>query len=126
MSSQPARRPPDSNLVFALKLGRWLVWFTFAFLIVAVIILLTAFIFQLTNANETASFVEWIYRSADRLDDPFRSIYPSVERGNGSVIDFSLLFGVVFYGLFAIAVSALVHWIDGKILDTQEAELDLL
>ena len=115
-----AARQPESETVFALKVGRMLVWFTFAFLIAAVIVMLIAFVLQLTNANESASFVEWVYRSADRVDDPFRSIYPSIERGNGSVVDFSMLFGVVIYGLVALFVSALIHWFDRKIVSLGE------
>src|SRR5690348_7179262 len=76
----------------ALRIARWLVWLTYAFLVVATIILLIAFVLLATDANESASFVEWVYRSADRLLQPFRSIYPQIEHGNGSIIDFSILF----------------------------------
>jgi uncharacterized protein YggT (Ycf19 family) len=116
----PAPRQPESETVFALRIGRWLVWFTFAFLVAAVIVMMLAFVLQLTNANESASFVEWVYRSADRVDDPFRSIYPSEVRGDGSVIDFSMLFGVIIYGLAAMFVSALIHWFDRKIVSMQD------
>jgi uncharacterized protein YggT (Ycf19 family) len=85
-----------------------------------VIVMLVAFVLQLTNANESASFTEWVYRSADRVDDPFRSIYPTTVRGNGSVIDFSMLFGVVIYGLLAMFVSALVSWFDRKIVTLRD------
>lgn len=119
-ASPAATRPPDTEVVFALRIGRALVWFTFAFLLVAVVIMALSFILQVTNASESSSFVDWVYRSADRVDDPFRSIYPSIEHSNGSVIDFSMLFGIVIYGLLAMFISLVVHWFDTKIVSLRE------
>jgi uncharacterized protein YggT (Ycf19 family) len=116
MISEPPPRPPASpDTIIALRLGRWLVWFTYIFFVFAVILLLLAFVLQATGANQGASFVDWAYRSADRLNQPFRSIYPSIVHGNGSIIDFAMLFGVVFYGLVAIVVHAIVAWLDRRV-----------
>jgi uncharacterized protein YggT (Ycf19 family) len=118
--ARPPARPPESETVFALRIGRALVWFMFAFLVVAVVIMALSFILQLTNANPDASFVDWVYRSSGRVDDPFRSIYPSIQHTNGSVIDFSMLFGIVIYGLLAMFISLVVHWFDEKIHSARE------
>jgi len=34
---------------------------------------------------------------------------------NDSVVDFAVLFAIIMYGIFALAVHALVNWIDTKI-----------
>ena len=98
-----------------LRFGRWLTWFVYLFFILAVILLAIAFFLQLTNASEAASFTQWVYRATDRLLAPFRAIYPQVEGENGSVLDFSILFAIIMYGLFALGVHAIVNWIDRDI-----------
>jgi uncharacterized protein YggT (Ycf19 family) len=96
-------------------LSRWLTWFVYMFFLLAVMLLAIAFFLQLTNANEAASFTEWVYRATDRLK-PFRAIYPQVEGENGSVLDFSILFAIIMYGLFALGVHAIVNRIDRRSL----------
>jgi uncharacterized protein YggT (Ycf19 family) len=98
----------------ALRLSRWLTWFVYMFFVLAVLLAM-AFFLQLTNANEAASFTEWVYRTTDRLLKPFRAIYPQVEGENGSFLDFSILFAIIMYGLFALGVHAIVNWIDRKV-----------
>ncbi len=112
---QPEPRPRGSEKFTALRFGRWLTWFVYLFFILAVILLAIAFFLQLTNASEAASFTQWVYRATDRLLAPFRAIYPQVEGENGSVLDFSILFAIIMYGLFALGVHAIVNWIDRKI-----------
>jgi hypothetical protein len=46
---------------------------------------------------------------------PFRGIFPAVEGGGGSVLDVSLLFAMLMYGLLALAVHALVEWINRRL-----------
>lgn len=110
----------------ALKFARVLVWLVYAFLVLAVIILTLAFFLLLFNASTSAPFTQWVYRSADRLLEPFRGIFPSAEGGNGSVLDFAVLFAIIMYGIFAMLVHALVYWLDGRIslLRTKRAETE--
>ena len=74
-----------------------------------------AFFLQLFNANQTAPFVDWVYRAARRIMQPFRGIFPSVEGEQGSVFDVSMLFAMFMYGLLALGLQALIAWIDRKI-----------
>jgi uncharacterized protein YggT (Ycf19 family) len=123
MACQPAGAPPQnreprrpgSEGFTALRFSRWLTWFVYMFFVLAMILLAIAFFLQLTNASETAPFTQWVYRTTDRLLKPFRAIYPQVEGENGSVVDFSILFAIIMYGLFALGVHAIVNWIDQKI-----------
>lgn len=91
----------------ALRLGRILVWFVYAFFVLAVVILTITFFLLLFNASTSAPFTQWMYRSASRLLQPFRGIFPSAEAGNGSIFDAATLFAILMYGLFAM----FVHWI---------------
>ena len=47
--------------------------------------------------------------------EPFRGIFPTKTAGNGSVIDFSVLFGIIIYGIVALLLHSLVEWLDYKI-----------
>lgn len=107
--------PPEPGKVTGLRFAKVLTWLLYAYFVLAVIVLVLAFFLLLFNASETASFTEWVYRSADRVMEPFRGIFPTKEAGNGSVIDFAMLFGVVIYGIVALLLHSLVEWLDYKI-----------
>jgi uncharacterized protein YggT (Ycf19 family) len=106
----------DDAKVTGLRFAKVLVWLVYAYFMLAVIILVMAFFLMLFNASADAEFTRWVYRSADRVLQPFRGIFPSVEQDNGSVIDFAVLFAIIMYGIFASLVHAAVYWIDGKVV----------
>jgi uncharacterized protein YggT (Ycf19 family) len=99
----------------AYRISRALILFVYGFAIACIVILAIAFFLQLFNANETAPFVDWVYRAARRIMQPFRGIFPSVEGEQGSVFDVSMLFAMFMYGLLALGMQALIAWIDRKI-----------
>jgi uncharacterized protein YggT (Ycf19 family) len=97
------------------RISRALTLFVYGFAIACIVILATAFFLQLFNANTTAPFVDWVYRAAKRIMQPFRGIFPSVEGEQGSVFDVSMLFAMFMYGLLALGANCLIAWIDRKI-----------
>ena len=99
----------------AYRISRALTLFVYGFAIACIVILAIAFFLQLFNANTTAPFVDWVYRAAKRIMEPFRGIFPSVEGEQGSVFDASMLFAMFMYGLLALGAQALIAWIDRKI-----------
>lgn len=99
----------------AYWISRSIILFVYAFAIACIVILAIAFFLQLFNANQTAPFVDWVYRAARRIMQPFRGIFPSVEGEQGSVFDVSMLFAMFMYGLLALGLQALIAWIDRKI-----------
>ncbi len=99
----------------AYRISRALILFVYGFAIVCIVVLATAFFLQLFNANTTAPFVDWVYRAARRIMQPFRGIFPSVEGEQGSVFDVSMLFAMFMYGLLALGMHGLIAWIDRKI-----------
>jgi uncharacterized protein YggT (Ycf19 family) len=99
----------------AYWISRAIILFVYAFAIACIVILAIAFFLQLFNANQTAPFVDWTYRAARRIMQPFRGIFPAVEGEAGSVFDVSMLFAIFMYGLLALGLHALIAWIDRKI-----------
>jgi uncharacterized protein YggT (Ycf19 family) len=99
----------------AYWISRSIILFVYAFAIACIVILAIAFFLQLFNANQTAPFVDWVYRAARRIMQPFRGIFPSVEGEQGSVFDVSMLFAMFMYALLALGLQALIAWIDRKI-----------
>jgi uncharacterized protein YggT (Ycf19 family) len=110
MSHQAARRAGP-----VYRISRGLILFVYGFAIACIVILAMAFFLQLFNANTTAPFVDWVYRAARRIMQPFRGIFPSVEGEQGSVFDVSMLFAMFMYGLLALGAHGLIAWIDRKI-----------
>ena len=101
-----------------LRFARVIVWLVYALFIAAVVILVLAFFLLLFNASPAADFTQWVYRSADRVLQPFRGIFPTAEVGDrGSVIDFAILFAIIMYGIFAMVVHAVVGWLDARIVE---------
>lgn len=62
-------------------------------------------------ANPDNGFVQFIYNSSDVLLQPFRGIFPATNIGNNHIVDFTALFAMVVYGLFGLALAALLWWL---------------
>ncbi len=106
-----------------VRIARVLVVFVYAFAVVSIAILGTAFFLKLFNASTSAPFVQWVYRATRSIMQPFRGIFPAVEGESGSVFDASLLFAMFMYGLLAVGVHALIDWIDRKLAAARAAEM---
>lgn len=115
--------PEDSSSIKGMRFARWFGWFVWAYFTFVVIILTMSFFLLLFNANPDVEFVAWVYRSSDRAMEPFRGIFPTETAGNGSVIDFSILFAMIVYGIIASLVSSLIHFFDRKIAEERAKAL---
>lgn len=113
--SGAAAPPPDSGKVTGLRVAKVLTWLVYAYVVVAVVLLALDFFLLLFNADPSAAFAEWVYRSADRVMEPFRGIFPTKEAGNGSILDFAVLFAMLVYGIVALLLHSLVSWLDYRI-----------
>jgi uncharacterized protein YggT (Ycf19 family) len=112
-----------------LWIARALAWLLYAYIIIVEIILLLGFLLLLGGANPSNSFVQWAYRNLDRAMKPFRGIFEPIEIGTTSsdvpaVIETSVLFAMIVYGIVLIAVQALIQWLHGRVdrLDRDDAE----
>ena len=104
-----------TDQAIGFRVSRVLVLFIYGFAIVCTVILAMAFFLELFNANEATPFVRWVFRATDRIMQPFRGIFPAAEGEGGSVFDPALLFAMFMYWLLALAMHALIGWIDRKI-----------
>jgi uncharacterized protein YggT (Ycf19 family) len=113
---------PDKDLTgWGLRFSRALVWLIHAYFVLAAVILTLAFFLLLFGASTEASFTQWVYRSADRVMEPFRGIFPTAVGENGAVLDFAMLFAILMYGILAVAVGAFVAYLERKRTEHQVA-----
>jgi uncharacterized protein YggT (Ycf19 family) len=115
-----ARTAPEagdrtSGRITLIRVGRAIVYLVYALAITSVVILTIAFFLRLFAASTDAPFTEWVYRSADRIMQPFRGIFPPVKGSGESVLDVSVLFGMLMYGLLAMVVHSLIDWINRRL-----------
>jgi uncharacterized protein YggT (Ycf19 family) len=98
------------------RIARALTFLVYAFVIVALIILLLGFILQLFGANPEAPFAQWLYRGLRRVMAPFRGLFEPVELDGRSVLDVSILFAMLVYGIVGLALHALIERLSVLIL----------
>lgn len=109
----PARR----QVLWIAKTVSYLVYF---YLLMVEVILAVGFFLLLFGANPSAGFVTWIYRSLDRTMKPFRGMFSPIELGvTGnqveSIIETSILFAMVIYGIVAIVAHTVVVWLSDRL-----------
>jgi hypothetical protein len=103
--------------------ARVLLWIVYLWLLVNLVLLFLAFILQLLGANPEAEFVDWVYRSVTRTMAPFRGMFEPLALSDQSVLDTSLLFAMVIYGLVALLIRSGIDWVTARITRQQrEAE----
>jgi hypothetical protein len=109
--------------------ARALGYVVYAYVVLVEIILGLGFFLLLFGANPEPPFVEWAYRSLDRAMEPFRGIFTPIELGQTSneveaVLDTSILFAMLIYGIIAWLVQAGIGWLSGRLarLEWQEAQ----
>src|SRR5918994_5779345 len=83
----------------------------YAFVLVALTILVFGFVLQLFAANPDAPFAQWVYRHLDDVMAPFRGLFPRTEAPTGSTVDVSILFAIFVYGLVAVGIRSMLDWL---------------
>jgi uncharacterized protein YggT (Ycf19 family) len=107
------------------RVARALVYLVYFWVMLSIAILVTGFFLLLFGANPDASFAEWVYRALDRVMKPFRGIFESVDLSGNSVLDVSVLFAMIVYGMLALALRALIDWLTYRIVLVQQREAAL-
>jgi uncharacterized protein YggT (Ycf19 family) len=105
----------DDTHLWVLRLAKGVVAFVYAVVTLCLVLLALGFVMRLFGASTSADFTEWVYRSVDRIMEPFRGMFPSRELSEGSIVDFSLLFAMIVYSIVAIALHALVSWLADRV-----------
>ncbi len=99
-----------------VRVARALSYLVYAFVLVALAILVVGFFLLLFGANPDAPFAEWVYRSLDRVMAPFRGLFEPVNLNGDSVLDTSVLFAMVIYGIVGMLLSALIAWLSERMM----------
>lgn len=107
--------------VVVAQAARALTYLVYAFVVVALILLLVGFFLLLFGANPDAPFAEWAYRSVTRVMAPFRGLFEPVPMDGRSVVDVSVLFAMIVYGVAALLLRALIDWLTDRIAATAYA-----
>jgi uncharacterized protein YggT (Ycf19 family) len=92
-------------------LARALTYLVYAFVLVALVLLLLAFFMLLFGANPNAPFAEFVNRSLVRVMAPFRGLFEPVKLDGRSVLDVSVLFAMIVYGIVALFLRRLIDWL---------------
>jgi uncharacterized protein YggT (Ycf19 family) len=94
---------------FMTGLTRALTYLVYAFVVVALVLLLLAFFLLLLGANPHAPFAEFVSRGLTRVMAPFRGLFEPVRMDGRSVLDVSILFAMIVYGLVAMFLRDLLE-----------------
>jgi hypothetical protein len=120
--TSPASTPPDQHVAqrtIALIL-RGVGYLVYAYLLLTLVVLGVGFFLLLFGANPSAGFVELVYRSLARAMEPFRGMFRPIDLGtNGqdvpALLDVSILFAMVVYGIVAMLLHAVLMWLSDRI-----------
>ena len=94
---------------------RALAYVVYAYILIVEFILLQGFLLLLFGANPDTGYTQWAYRSLDRVMEPFRGIFTPIEFEGNSVLDTSILFAMVIYGIALLLMRALLDWLSDKL-----------
>jgi uncharacterized protein YggT (Ycf19 family) len=92
------------------RISKALLWVVYVWVVLNLVLLFLAFVLRLFGANPEAGFTEWVYRSVSRSMAPFRGIFEPITLSDQSVLDTSLLFAMIVYGLAALFLRAGIDW----------------
>jgi uncharacterized protein YggT (Ycf19 family) len=104
-------------LIAVARIARALTYLVYAFALVTLVLLVLCFVLELFGANPDAPFAEWLYRGLARAMAPFRGLFEPVPLDGRSVLDPSILFAMLVYGIVAFALGGLIGWLTGRILE---------
>jgi Na+-translocating ferredoxin:NAD+ oxidoreductase RnfA subunit len=91
-------------------ISKILLWIVYVWVVINLMLLFLAFWLRLFGANPQADFTQWVYRSVSRSMAPFRGIFEPIVLSDQSVLDTSLLFAMIVYGLAALFLRAGIDW----------------
>ena len=105
---------------FMTGLTRTLAYLVYAFVVVALVLLLFAFFLLLFGANPHAAFAEFVSRGLTRVMAPFRGLFEPVRMDGRSVLDVSILFAMIVYGFVALLLRDLLEWLTSSTSEGSE------
>ena len=110
----------DNAPLSLMQIARALTYLIYAWVIVSLVILSFGFFLLLFGATPDAEFAAWVYRGLERVMAPFRGIFEPVRLDGRSVLDVSVLFAMIVYGIVAMVLHGVIGWLTERV-----AELEL-
>jgi uncharacterized protein YggT (Ycf19 family) len=107
----------SNALITLARVARALTYLVYTFAIVTVVLLMLGCILELFGANPDAPFAEWLYQALRHVMVPFRGLFEPVPLDGRSVVDPSILFAMLVYGIVALALGGVIGWLTGRILE---------
>ncbi len=101
-------------------ISKVLLWVVYVWVVLNLVLLFLAFVLRLFGASPDAEFTQWVYRSVTRSMAPFRGIFEPIPLNDQSVLDTSLLFAMIIYGLAALFLRAGIDWVSGWIAQRRQ------
>ena len=92
-------------------ISKILLWVVYVWVVINLVLLFVAFWLRLFGANPQAEFTQWVYRSVSRSMAPFRGIFEPIVLSDQSVLDTSLLFAMIIYGVVALLLRVGIDWV---------------
>jgi hypothetical protein len=105
-----------------IRAARLLTYLVYAFVVLALTILGFGFFLLLFGANPEAAFAEWIYRGLVRVMAPFRGLFEPIPLNGNSVLDPTVLFAMIVYGLAGLVLSSLIDWLTQRLTSLRRQE----
>jgi hypothetical protein len=115
METTTGATPHGSAWLTVGRIAKVLLWFVYAWLLVNLVLLALTFVLLLFGASPSASFVEWVYRSAGRTMAPFRGMFEPIQLNGESVLDTSVLFAMIVYSLAALFLRYAIDWVSARV-----------
>src|SRR3954454_11273840 len=106
----------DKTRLGLVRIPRAVTYLVYAWVLVSLVILALGFFLLLFGANPDAPFAEWAYRSLARVMAPFRGLFEPVPLNGNSVLDPSVIFAMIVYGIVALALQGLIDWLTQHLL----------
>jgi uncharacterized protein YggT (Ycf19 family) len=102
-----------------LRISKVIAYLLYAWVIIGVVSLVLRVFLLAFSANPTTPFVEFIYKLSSDYLQPFRGIFPAKPVGETGYLDIAAMFAIIVYLFVMWAFSALIHYLQFKIDQTQ-------
>lgn len=97
------------------RVARVVTWAVYVYVLVVEVLLLAGFVLLLFGVEPSSWLAAWTYRSVERAMGPFRGVFDDLDVAPGDVVEpvveSSLVFAMVVYGIVALAARDLIDWL---------------
>jgi hypothetical protein len=101
--------------VVTVWLTRAIAYVAYAYFVLTEIILVQGFLLKLFGADPSSDYTQWAYRSLDRVMAPFRGIFTPIELDGNAILDPSIIFAMVIYGILALVLRSFLDWVNVRL-----------